>query len=108
LLGGRVSACSASLLFLVFSFFACSTWGCNFVLPYSFAATLSTLFSCWSFYFLLRYLHKGRLTQDWWWGMASLFAAIFTKTEFGVAILGVYTRLFASPFAAGKVPSILC
>ncbi len=90
LLGGRASAFSSALLFLVFSFFACSTWGCNFVLPYSFAATLSTAFSCWSMYFLLMYLYHGGLSRNWWLGVACMFAAIFTKIEFGTAILGVY------------------
>jgi hypothetical protein len=90
LLGGRPGAFSSSLLFLVFSFFACSTWGCNFVLPYSFAATLSTAFSCWAFYFLLMYLYQGGRTRHWWWGVACTFAAVFTKVEVGVAILGVY------------------
>ena len=59
-LGGIPAGFSTSLFFLVFSFFANSTWGCNFVLPYSFAATLGMSFALWSFYFLLRYLFWGR------------------------------------------------
>jgi hypothetical protein len=63
-LGGPWLGFSAAFLFLVLSFFASSTWGCNFVLPYSFAATLGTAFSVWSFYFLLRYLYDGRVSGN--------------------------------------------
>ncbi len=90
LLGGKLTAFLSALLFLVFSFFSHSAWGANFVLPFTFAATLSTAFSCWSFYFLLKYLYKSARTKDLWIGTALMYAAIFTKIEVGAAIFGVF------------------
>ena len=89
-IGGIPAAFSTSLFFLVFSFFANSTWGCNFVLPYSFAATLGMSFALWSFYFLLRYLFWGRRPRALAFGMVFLFLAAFSKQEIAVAIVGVY------------------
>ncbi len=63
-LGGVPIGFSAAFLFLLLSFFANSTWGCNFVLPYSFAATVGTAFSMWSFFFLQRYLDGERADVD--------------------------------------------
>jgi hypothetical protein len=77
---------ASALFFLVFSFFANSTWGCNFVLPYTFSATLGTAFALWSFYFLLRYLYAGRSHPSLAWSVVFLFGAVFTKQEIGLAI----------------------
>ena len=87
LIGGRGIAFFSALLFLTLSFFARSTWGCNFVSPYSYAATISTALALWSFYFSLRYLYNGSHPADLWWSTGFLFATLFTKAEFGVAIV---------------------
>lgn len=130
LLAGRGVAFFAALFFLVFSFFACSPYGCkNFVLPYAYAATLSTVFALWSFTLLLRYLYQGKQAAAWWGSVLLLLLTLVTKTEYGAAIaavhllawwqhripwqktlpvitaavligLGLY-RLFSSPAAAG-------
>ncbi len=102
-LGGVPIGFSTAFLFLLLSFFANSTWGCNFVLPYSFAATVGTAFSMWSFFFLQRYLHgrtdidpKGRKRDtdpsntDLVWSVALLFAATFSKLEIGFGIAAVH------------------
>ena len=85
-LGGWASGFAAALMFLVFSFFANSTWGCNFALPYSYSATLGTAAALWSFYFLLDYIDGDRSTASLSWSVAFLFVALFTKHEIGLAI----------------------
>ncbi len=85
-LGGCALGFSAALLFLVLSFFANSTWGCNFVLPYAYAATLGTALSLWSFYFLLRYLYDGRRGSSLAVSVGFLFGAVFAKQEVGLGI----------------------
>ena len=86
-LAGPAAGLGASLLFLLLSFFAASTWGANFVLPYSYAATLGTAFAMWSFYFLYRYLFdqetRGTLLA---WSALLLFAALLSKQEIGLAL----------------------
>jgi hypothetical protein len=89
-LGGAALGFSAALLFLVLSFFANSTWGCNFVLPYSFAATLGTAASLWSFYFLLRYLYDGRRGAFLIASVGFLFLAVLAKQEIGLGIALVH------------------
>jgi hypothetical protein len=89
-LGGILAGFSTALFFLVCSFFANSTWGCNFVLPYSYAATFGMSFALWSFYFLLRYLFWGRQPRALAFGIAFLFLAAFSKQEIAIAIVGVY------------------
>jgi len=85
-LGGWRVGFGAALMFLVFSFFANSTWGCNFVLPYSFSATLGTATALWSFYFLHRYLYGTKSNASMAWSVAFLFVTLFTKHEIGLAI----------------------
>ena len=70
-LAGPAVGLGASLLFLLLSFFAASTWGANFVLPYSYAATLGTAFAMWSFYFLYRYLFDQKNRERQWPGALS-------------------------------------
>jgi hypothetical protein len=89
-LGNVTAGFGASLLFLVCSFFANSTWGCNFVLPYSHAATFGMAFALWSFYFLCRYLYAGRRSGHLSAGAAFLLLAAFSKQEIGIAVAGVY------------------
>jgi hypothetical protein len=85
-LGGRIAGFGAALMFLVFGFFANSTWGCNFVIPYSYAATLGIACALWSLYFLYRYLYDGRSRASLALSVALLFATVFTKHEIGLAI----------------------
>jgi hypothetical protein len=90
LVGNRAIAFAASLLFLTFSFFARSTFGCNFVLPYSYAATLATMCALWSLYFLIASTRTGAGRADRWLGAACLCAALLAKSEVGAAILAVH------------------
>lgn len=95
-LGGALTAFGAAFLFVTLSFFASSTWGANFVLPYSFAATLGTAFSVASFYFLVRYVYGGRAASSLGWSVALLFAAFFAKQETGVGIAAVHVLAWSS------------
>lgn len=99
-LGGWAVGFGATLMFLVFSFFANSTWGCNFVLPYSYSATLGTAAALWSFYFLLRHLYGGRSTASMAWSVFFLFITLFSKHEIGLALGLVH----ALAWWAHKVP----
>jgi hypothetical protein len=101
-LSGTFAGFAAALLFLTLSFFAASTWGCNFVLPYSFAATLGTAFSLWSFYFLLRYLDGGRTPASLAWSVAFLFAALFSKQEVGAGIAAVHVLAWVTRKVSAK------
>jgi len=85
-LGGWVEGFGSALMFLIFGFFANSTWGCNFMLPYAYSATLGTMFALWSFYFLYRYLYGGRSRVSLAWSVGLLFATVFTKHEIGLAL----------------------
>lgn len=89
-LGGVLAGFSAALLFLVLSFFAASTWGCNFVLPYAYAATVGTAFATGSFALLLGYLYGGRSAPSLAWSVALLFAAVLSKPEVGFGIAAVH------------------
>ena len=89
-LGSPSAGFIAALLFVLHSFFGYSTWGSNYVLPYSYAATLSMLFAVWSFCGLLGYLYRGRRQKDLWLGAACLIAALLTKLEVGIAIAGTW------------------
>jgi len=88
-IAGLAGAFAAALLFLVLCFFANSTWGCNFVLPYAFAATAGTAFSLGSFLFLLRHLER-RDRASLAWSVALLVAAVFSKQEVGLGIAAVH------------------
>jgi hypothetical protein len=85
-LGGLTTGFSAALMFLVFSFFSNTTWGCNFVLPYSFAAILGTAAALWSFYFLHVYLYENRSPGLMACSVALLIFALLTKHEIGLSI----------------------
>jgi len=89
-LGGVWTAFTSALMFLVLSFFANSTWGCNFVLPYSFAATLAIAGALWSFHWLHRYLFAGRQPRMLALSVAFLFLTLLSKQEVGIAIAGVH------------------
>ena len=78
----------SGLLFCAFSFFAHSTWGCNFVLPYAYAATFSMTFALASFALLLRHL-QGRSGAALVGSLVLALLAVATKVEVGVAIVGV-------------------
>jgi hypothetical protein len=88
--GGLGAAIASALLFLVLNFFAASTWGCNFVLPYSHAAVLGAFFAVWSTVFLLRYLFAGRRRRDGALAAVFLLLALFTKQDVGLAALAVH------------------
>jgi len=108
---GIAAGFAAALLFLVMNFFANSTWGCNYVLPYAYAATFGMAFALWSFYFLLRYLYAGRRRATLAASVTLLFLAVLSKQEIGLAIAlthgaawwahGVSRRAILSVAAAG-------
>ncbi|NQU07977.1 MAG: hypothetical protein HQ583_05395, partial [Candidatus Abyssubacteria bacterium] len=85
-LGGCATGFGSALMFLIYSFFANSTWGCNFVLPYSYSATLGAALGLWSFYFLYCYLYGERSPRSLAWSVVLLFAAVLTKHEIGMAV----------------------
>jgi len=80
----------SALLFLRLSFFASSGSGFNFVLPYSYAATVATAFAAWSFLLLLHHLYRGRSLSGLLASGALALAALFTKAEVGAAIAMVH------------------
>lgn len=85
-LGVRSVGFAAALLFVLFSFFAQSTFGCNYILPYAQAATLSMAMAIWSLHQLMVYLYRGHSRRSLYLGAGLMIAAIFTKQEVGVAI----------------------
>jgi hypothetical protein len=85
-LGGWTTGFAAALMFLIFSFFANTTWGCNFVLPYSYSATLGTATALWSFYFLHVYLYGNRSAAPLVWSVFFLIITLLTKHEIGLSI----------------------
>jgi len=116
-LSGIGAAFAGALLFLMGNFFAHSTWGCNFVLPYSYAATFGITFALWSFYLLLRHLADGgRLSICL--SVAFLLLAVLSKQEVGLAILLVHVtawltrqvswRAIATTVACGIVVALIC
>lgn len=89
-LGGVWIAFPSALMFLMLSFFANSTRGCNFVLPYSFDATLGIACALWSFYFLHRYVYEHGSAGMLAYSVGFLFLALLSKQETGLAIAGVH------------------
>lgn len=89
-LRGPIVGAIGTFLFLTLSAFANSTWGCNFVLPYAYAATIALAFALQSFYFLLLYVYGGR--QNWALVVSTLglWGALGSKIEIGAAIGGVH------------------
>ncbi len=89
-LRGPIAGAVGTLLFLMLSAFANSTWGSNFILPYAYAATIGLAFALLSFYFLLRYVYGGGSN----WALAAstlgLWGALGSKIEIGAAIAGVH------------------
>jgi len=89
-LGGVLCGFTSALFFLVLNFFANTTWGCNFVLPYSYAAVVATPAAMWSFYFLLRYLYDGRQTLHLVASVLPCYATLLSKQDIGLAIAAVH------------------
>lgn len=87
--GGIGVGFASAALFAVLNFFAWSTFGCNFVMPYSYAATFGAALVLWSFYFLNRYL-GGRRSKDFVSSVALLYLTFLTKQEFAIAIGAVH------------------
>ena len=85
-LAGIINGFFSALLFLGLNFFAYSTWGCNFVLPYSYASTLSMALALWSLFFLIQYLYGSKANVSFAWSVVFLFLTLFTKQEVGFAI----------------------
>ena len=77
---------ACALAFLVLNAFANLSWGCNFVLPYAYAATLGMTFALWSFYLLLRHLAGGRRLGTFIGSVALMALAGLCKQEIGLAI----------------------
>lgn len=100
-LGGLGGAFASALLFLVLNFFANTTWGCNFVLPYSHAAVIGTGFAVWSVVFLFRYLYRGR-RRDGVLAVVLLFLTVFTKQDVGLAVTAVHAAAWWAHRISGK------
>ena len=77
---------AAALLFVLHSFFGATTWGTNYVLPYSYAATISMSLAVWSLVALIGYVEDWRLSQ-FYVGVGLTLAAALTKQEVGLAIV---------------------
>lgn len=93
LLGARLANAAAgfaaAMMFALHSFFAYSTWGTNYVMPYAYAATLSMAFALWSLVALLSYIERRR-ARVFHIGFLLMIAAAFTKQEVGAAIVIVW------------------
>lgn len=91
---GYVGAIVPSIFFLTESFYPFIR---NFVFPYSYAASLGTLFGMACLYFVLRHA-SGMRTRDL--ALASVFTALaaLTKQEFGMACLAVLGFEIAASF----------
>ena len=89
-LRGPIAGATGTLLFLTLSAFADSTWGCNFVLPYAYAATIALAFALLSFQFLLIYVYGGRKNWALAISILGLWGALGSKIEIGAAIAGVH------------------
>jgi hypothetical protein len=90
---GTAAAFTASMLFVALCFCGASTWGCNFIFPYSYAATLGI--ACYLGYctFLHRYLFAGRSSVTFA-GAATLgLAAAWCKIEYSFAVLVTFSLL---------------
>lgn len=69
---------AAALLFVVFDFTGASTWGANFLFPYTYAATFGMLF-------FLGFL-AGVVYERIPWGLASALLASWCKVEYAAAV----------------------
>ena len=103
---GILAAFVASLLFVSLSFCGASTWGANFVFPYSYASTIGMVFLVAA---LAAFLH-GRTVL----ALSALLLAAWCKVEYAIAALLIVAVLFAvrrlswrhvSSFAAGGAMS---
>jgi hypothetical protein len=90
---GTAAAFTASLLFVALCFCGASTWGCNFLFPYSYAATLGI--ACYLGYctFLHRYLFAGRSSAAFASAAAFGLAAAWCKIEYSFAVLVTFSLL---------------
>ncbi len=104
-LQGVATGFATALGFALLCFFANTTWGCNFVLPHAYAATLGIALAVSSFALLLRHIGRGR-TRDLVFAAGLAVLALATKVEVGVASVGVIAlaawahRLAWRPLAA--------
>lgn len=85
---GPIAGCVAALLFIVLDFCGASTWGANFLFPYSYGATFGIVFLLGA---LLLFLddHPG-------FAVAALFAASWCKVEYAAAAAFVLFVLFVA------------
>jgi hypothetical protein len=105
--GNRMAGFMSALLFVAFSFTGASTWGANFVFPYSYAATLGVLFLLVYELAFHRYLFGGRTAR--WLAALIVFGALsaWCKVEYALAVgttfvlLAVLHRLPLRDWAAG-------
>jgi hypothetical protein len=105
--GNWMTGFAAALMFLVFSFFANSTWGCNFVLPYSYSATLGTATALWSFFFLHVYLYGNRSATSLAWSVFFLILTLLTKHEIGFSIGLVHALAWWAHGVARKTVAVI-
>ena len=98
---GSIAGFVASLLFIALSFCGASTWGVNFLFPYSYAATIGMALLMMS----LALFVTERSTP----ALIALFAASWCKVEYAVAalvvlsILGIGKRISIRAIAAFAV-----
>ena len=74
---GPIAGFVAALFFVACSFCGASTWGANFLFPYSYAATIGMA--------LLMIALALFLYERPWWAAVALFAASWCKVEYAIA-----------------------
>jgi hypothetical protein len=94
--GGRTTAFAAAVLFAACSIAGRSTWGTNYLFPYSHAATLATLFFAVFVAFLCDFLFGRRAVGSLVVALAFALAASWTKAEYAVFTAIVIVVAFAA------------
>jgi hypothetical protein len=85
---GPIAGFVAALLFVALNFCGASTWGANFLFPYSYAATMGMAFLLVS---LALFVHQRPS-----WALTALLAASWCKVEYAIAAVFVVIVLAAA------------
>ena len=85
-LGGPLSAFLVSLMIAALSFAGASTWGANYLFPYSYSATMGMLFLLFFFGALLRFIFNGRAPMSFAIMLLCGLAASWSKLEYFVVV----------------------
>jgi hypothetical protein len=90
---GTAAAFTASLLFVALCFCGASTWGCNFLFPYSYGTTLGLALFLGYASLLHRYLFAKGSASTLYAAGALAIAAAWCKIEFSVAVVVTFTLI---------------